>query len=242
MNLDADGIQGVLFLPPGQHQDDAIQVWGQLFPNDNPDGFQKASASPSLASTATGERDSYNVAINAQVGRIDIVLSSPPGSMVPTSGPPRISDVRAAASHMAELMKRLVARIQAVRVALILDLAKTVARGSEGRELMNLLPGFPFPNNSTDIGVQFNSRRPFDAAPDIPMNRLCGWSSGQYGFIQSPQISSGALIVSPFVGVKIDVNSAPEFRVPTEKLSSMIDDLLAEAVCIYSDGSERLIK
>jgi hypothetical protein len=40
MDFQADSIQGVLFLAPGQRQEDALKLWGELFPNDSPDGFQ----------------------------------------------------------------------------------------------------------------------------------------------------------------------------------------------------------
>ena len=93
MDFHADSVQGVLFLLPGHAQDDALKLWNHLFPGDSPDGFQRATVSPMLSSSASGVRDGFQTNINAQVGRVDIVLTQPPIGISPQSGPPRIEDI-----------------------------------------------------------------------------------------------------------------------------------------------------
>ncbi len=240
MDLQADSVQGVLFLTPGQQQDDALKLWEHLFPGDSPDGFQRANPSPSLLSTALGERTGHRVMVNAQVGRIDIILNQSPAIVDLSGSPPRIADVPAAARRMGELMKLMAGRLKVLRIALVLDLAKTVSPGVETAELLHFLPGYPFPKNVTDVSVQFNSRKTFESVPNIDMNRLCVWTTGQIGFIQSqPVQGTGMMIMSPVVNVRVDVNSAPEARPPVDSVTPIIDEILAESLEIYAEGLKR---
>jgi hypothetical protein len=245
MDLQADSVQGVLFLIPGQQQEDALKLWAHLFKDDGPDGFQRAGASPSLGSNAWGERWGYRVGISAQVGRIDLFLNQPPAVNVGVvSGPSRIIDVPTAAKRLSKIMKELTEHLKVVRLGLVLDLAKAVDRGSEGVELRRLLPEFPFPLNSTDIVLQFNSRRAFVAAPDIEMNRLCVWTMGQAGFMPNLFASGPNLfaqgpsmvVLSPFLSVKVDVNTAPEMHPSADCIQPMIDEMLRECLKISHEG------
>ena len=243
MILNADSIQGVLFTVQGTDQDDALKLWEMLFPNDQPDGFQRATSSPNLQSTASGERGGHNILITSQVGRVDLVVAPPAPSPVEDiiSGVPRISDVTGAAEKVAVYMKQLAVRLAVSRIALVLDTAVTVPYNGEGSALAALLSGVPLPTNATEVVFQFNARRNFDTSPEVIMNRLCTWSSGQVGFIQGgPGVHLNRTVkMSPFVGLKIDINSAAETRITAEKCSSAIDELCVEALLIHNQGLAR---
>jgi hypothetical protein len=236
MDLQADSVQGVLFLTPGQPQVDALKLWDRLFPGDSPDGFQRASPSPSLESSAAGERKGHRVAVSTQVGRIDLTITKA-GLNTPEKGPPRVSDVLGAAERMAGLLKAMAKGNGVVRIALVVELGKTVPRGSEGKELLQLLKGFPFPANAMDIVVQFNSRTTSKVEPLVEINRLCTFSSGHAGFVtNSPGVGSGVVLMTYYVGLKIDVNTAPETRFSGHNVDSIVDNLLSESRSIYQNG------
>ncbi|KGB51732.1 hypothetical protein FG91_04096 [Sphingopyxis sp. LC81] len=242
MKFEADSIQGVLFVATGQHQEDALQLWGSLFPDDAPDGFQRAVSSPSLLSTAQGDRDGLLTIIKAQVGRIDIsVVQSPPEGASDLVGPPRIADIAGGAAKVSELVKRIAGRSKVFRAAVVLDLAKTVEAGAEAAEILKCVPDFPFPNNAIDVSLQFNSRKNFEFSSDFEMNRLCAWNAGQVGFIQGPDAQPQAMVMTPYVGFRIDVNSAPQVPLPFDAIDQAIDDLVAEALAIADAGVNRFL-
>jgi hypothetical protein len=240
MDFQADSIQGVLFLAPGQRQEDALKLWGELFPNDSPDGFQRFNNSPALNSSAHGDRQGFQINVNAQVGRIDVILAHSPQALPSDAGPPRIADVPAATAKVVELLKRLAANLKVIRTAVVLELAKTVARGGEAVEILNNLPGYPLPENVTDVNIQFNSRKSFAFDAEREMNRLCAWSSGQVGFIMNPQLQGrNLMMMTPFVGLKIDVNSVPQTPLSADVINQALDELAAEAVAIAAEGVAR---
>lgn len=243
MNFQADSIHGVLFPVPGQHQDDALKLWGSVFPNDSPDGFQRATSSPSLNSSASGEREGFNTTINAQVGRIDLILTHPLPQVPVDPSPPRMGDIAGATARITDLMKRIILNMKVGRVAIVLDLAKSITPGSESEVLLQSLPNFPFPDNVSDVNLQFNSRRSFETVPDLLMNRLCTLATGQVGFVINPQIQGSSVMkMTPYVGLKIDVNSNGNFQFPAEVVGSIINELSAEVLAIAGEGVKRLLK
>jgi hypothetical protein len=68
------------------------------------------------------------------------------------------------------------------------------------------------------------------------MNRLGTWTVGQVGFVQNNL--QAPLILSPFVGMRIDVNTAPEARPPASALPAIIEEILSESLRIYDEGFE----
>jgi len=241
MNLQADSVHGVLFVAPGQQQDEALKLWDFLFPGHSPDGFQRNTSSPSLASTASGERNGYQVGLTAQVGRIDITINKQQNTFDANAGPPRIANVADALNQLVGLMKKVVGRVNVHRIGIILDLSKTVARGTENAELMHLLAGFPFPDNASDISVQFNSRVLLEGVANTEINRLCTWASGQFHFIPNAPVPSHALVPTPFVNVKIDINTIPTLRLAASDAELVLDAMLAESRALYAEGLKRLI-
>ncbi|MGQ2940285.1 hypothetical protein [Blastomonas fulva] len=243
MEFQADSIQGVLFLMPNQQQGDALQLWGNLFPSDSPDEFQRATNSPALNSSAGGERGGVHVTLNAQVGRIDLIFSQPPASGSIDAGPPRISDIAGSVAKVVELLKKLGSESRVIRAAIVLDLAKTVAPGDEASEVLQNLPGFPFPANVSDVNLQFNSRKMFDFSQDFLMNRLCLIVSGQVGFVIGQTMPNPSTMkMVPYVGFKVDINSAPQMTLPQGSLDVVIDELALEALALANEGIGRLIK
>ncbi|WP_156963692.1 hypothetical protein [Muricoccus aerilatus] len=246
MDLQADSVQAVAFMAPGQQQRTALQLWEALFPGDAPDSFQRATGStPSLASNAAGARDGHNIMITSQVGRIDIFLGKVPSA--DDAGPPRIADVQAAVTRAAGFLRVTADRVAPVRIALVLDLSKSIEGGMESTSLMELLPGVGIPPDATDVTLQFNVRRAFGVASEIGMNRLCSWAHAQIGMMTTPmmpgqlmQIPMANMKFTPIVNVKIDVNSAPEARLSSDLVPALIEELRVEALAIYEEGFARL--
>lgn len=241
MEFQADSIQGVLFFVPGQPQGDALKLWGELFPGDSPDGFQRVTTSPALNSSAHGDRQGFQTTVNSQVGRVDIVIAHSPQPLPAEAGPPRIADVPAGVAKVVDLLKKLSATTKVFRAAIVLDLAKTVMAGDESSEILKNLPNYPFPANVSDVSLQFNSRITFNFAPDFQMNRLCAWTSGQVGFVMNPQMQGpNFMVMTPYVGLKIDVNSAPQMPLPSDSINHVIDELSSEVLAIAAEGVGRL--
>jgi hypothetical protein len=242
MSFQADSIQGVIFVTPGSSQEDALKLWDHVFPGDTPDGFNRNTSLPSLQSSATGMRAGYSVTVTAQVGRIDLVLGGQlqPG-ISPFAGPPRIADVEGSAKVVAHYLQQLLPFTSAIRMAMVLELGQTIEPGSEATVLQETAPQVPFPPGSTDLQFQFNKRRNFVCAPELQMNRLYNLNSGIFQFFSAglgtkPGMTS---LSTPYVGMKIDVNSAQESVLPGDKAAAVADELLAEVMAILNEGFER---
>ncbi|MFC7611652.1 hypothetical protein [Teichococcus aestuarii] len=232
----------MIFVLPGNEQADAPKIWERLFPGDAPDGYQRAKANtPTLISSASGQRGNYTWTVNSQVGRIDIICQS---SIQPQPGGPvpRIVDISDAAFTLCGMMKKLNQGTKIARLAMVFELSKSVSPGTEGKELRKMLSVFPFPETVTDVSMQFNVRKHFVSSPATQMNRLCAWANGQLAFIGGPGMPFGApLPMIPFVGCKVDVNTAPETHPPEDKLEAILDELVSEGLQICADGAARLL-
>lgn len=235
MDWQADSIQGVIFVAPGEAQQDAISLWGTVFDGDSPDGFQKATASPTVVTHATGLRDGNPITLTSQLGRIDIIAGpGPTVTPAPNSPPPRIENVPAVATRVTDYLRRLAKTCRPIRAALVLDLGLSIQRGRESEELRAALPGV-FPVGAVEPHLQFNVPRPFETLPDLQMNRLCTYTGGEMGFIMMgspPALGGGPIATTPFIGLKVDVNSAGDNRIPTGKADDVISELLSEALAI----------
>lgn len=244
MPLEADAIQGVLFLSPGQQQADAQEIWSNLFPSQGPDSFHSVSTSPALNSFASGPYNGHRLTVNVQVGLVAVALNPNMPEMISAPGMSRIADVDTSVHTIAHLLKKLRHGRSITRCALVLNLATTVGAEEQESAMRSALPGFPFPDGATDIVAQFNLRRPFSHNPSLQMNRLCTWNSGQAGFVQlqgapGQQIPFMNSMITSFVGLKIDVNTAPEGQLDSEDFEQVISDLASEAIEIYRQGMKR---
>lgn len=241
MNWEADSVQAVILTQPGVHQDDALKLWSKIFPGDSPDGFQKATtSSPSLMSTASGERNGYAIALNAQVGRITVNVTPSQSIMqtVSPASPPRISDVVTVTHRVADYVRRLIIGENPNRIAIILDLATTYVQGDDRAVFVEALPQIPVPENAQEPTFQINVRRNFTCYSTLRMNRICNWTTGSVGFVQAfPGMQTPTnMMMTPFLGFKIDCNSAPEDRIPEGFGESVIAEVAAEALNLYYGG------
>ncbi len=244
MGFEADGIQGVLFFHPSHHQPDAREYWSKLFPEQDADGYQKAATnSPTLASTAHGQIDGLLIRITAQVGRLDLVASAPQELAAPSSQPPRLVNWDGATRLVAQLLKRIAAEARVFRAAMVIDLGQNLNPGQESAQILNCLPGFPFPSNVSDVSMQFNVPKPFSRSPDFQMNRLCSLAAGQLALVAqlagNPQPGQ-PMMMSSFLGLKVDVNSEPRVPLAPDLVDAAIDELAEEALAISRDGVGRL--
>ncbi len=244
MQWEADYVQAAAFLPPTGVHADAIGIWGRIFPGDTPDGFQKAAASPNLLSTASGERNGLQVAVNAQIGRIDLNIN--PGSTVVAarhggSVPPRIADVPRAVATAAEYLKIMTKIGGAIRLALILDLAQTIPRNADAQAFAEAVPGVFMPEGALDTVYQFNARKTSYVSDAVELNRLFTVSAGDVGFVSGANVGAqqgNVIKMSRYLGFKIDVNTVAETRPTAALMDAQIDELANEALQIYSKGLE----
>lgn len=244
MNLKADSVQAVLFVAPGANQEDASKLWGHIFPGDTPDGYNRNNSNPALQSTATGVREGYSFSLSAQVGRIDLVLTAASaGGFISAVAPPRLPDVNVAATTAIRFLKQLGAASRPVRLALVVDLADTVGQGTEAVSLQAIAPSVPFPPGATDLLYQVNLARKFESVPNLKMNRLMTLTTGFYQLLSGVAGFRGvpSLTPTPYVGVKIDVNTGQETAVDSDQMLAVADELLAESKLIYDEGIVRLI-
>ena len=240
MSFKADNVQVVLFPYPGTaDNEDAMQLWTRVF-GDTPDGFQKAAASPILSSSASGERNGFQLSLTVQVGRIQLVIQAPAAAaqISPFSGPPRMDNPEKPIRRAAELLKAFAKAIRPSRVAIVTELGQTVDRGTQDSVLRKELEKLNLPHGVTDLGFQLNLRRPFNAYPSLEMNRLLAWQSGEVGFLpNAPGVSfSGPIPTIPFVGFKIDVNTPPNILLNQEEIDVIADELEEEALSLLAKG------
>jgi hypothetical protein len=250
MNMEAEGIQGAVFLAPEVRQEEAVKVWARIFPDHpGPDSTQRANpANPALHSVAAGEVEGLGVRITTQVGRIDLFLRPNVRHMAlqaePPSGPVRVADIDGFVDRMVSAMMSVSQGLQPVRLAMVLDLGQTVSHGSEADALTDLLPGLPIPKGSSDVVFQFNKRKSFSEAHPLEVNRLCTWVSGRgmlfQGIPNAGFLSAASSSTISFVNMKVDVNSVPDFRLQPGSENVVIKTLATEVVAIAHRGLERL--
>lgn len=235
MDWQADSIQGVIFTAPGEAQADAISLWAKLFSGETPEGFQKVTASPTGVTHATGLKNGNPITLTSQLGRIDIV-AGPASEVVPTNHepPPRIANVPEVANWIARYLMTLAETSRPIRAALVLDLGATVEPGHKNDALRISLGGV-LPMGATDPVFQFNVPKTFAKLPDLTMNRLCTYTSGEMGFIimgSPPALGGGPVATTPYIGLKIDVNTAADTRIPASFVNIAIGEMLSEALAI----------
>ena len=241
MKLKADTVQGVVFTNPRATQIDAMALWAQLFPGDTPDGFQRNVNAPNLLSTASGERNGYNLTVNSQVGRVDLVIGPSVSTLgiVSPSEPPRIDDIEGATIHLTDLQKRIADLCTAIRLSVVLDTGVTVARGEEANAVQELLEGVAIPSGAVNVNFQFNVPVMSESVSGLPINRHCLFNSGEVGFFQAAPTPVGIpqrVNTTPFVGIKADVNTHPRNSIPPGSYAAVIDELAAHAVKVVRNG------
>ncbi|BCA60960.1 hypothetical protein HMP09_0194 [Sphingomonas sp. HMP9] len=246
MQWQADTIQAVVFTAPFGSAREASAVWADLFPGDTPDGYQRNPASPNLQSSASGERLGYAVSVSTQVGHIAINLNQVfrqlPGLISSPSGPPRIEDVPAATQLLVDLAKRISLESDPVRIAVVIDLGATINGELKASLFQDSLPGVPFPEGATDPSFSFNAPTRFARAAWLVMNRVCTWSTGQFGFVagNAQGMQAGLpMTMSNYIGCKVDVNTAPGQIVPRALSQPIFDELRDEALAIVRDQLRR---
>lgn len=231
----ADSVGGVIFRSPADPQPDALALWPMLFQSDMPDSFNRSTTNPAVGTTASGLRDGFGVTIQAAVGRVNITLQNT--DQAEAGSYPRIADLSGALRRVSQALRIFTGQTTPPRAGLVLDLGQTVAPGSQIASLNELIGGAPFPPNSIDIQFQFNVRRTFSTAPHLSMNRLCTYYTGEAGFLNLETAPQPRMIVPmvPIVGLKVDVNTAPETRISTGNFPNVIAEMEQEALSIAAD-------
>ena len=239
MDFAADSIHGVLFVEPGSIQNDALHLWDVLYPGERPTAFQLNPSTPALQSSASAERNGISVNIVTQVGRIELIMVGIPDTDagVPTTVP-RITNYETAMAVAVKQLQTLADSHQVTRVSTVLDLGKTVHPGSEVDEIHKIIGRDVFPAGMGDLIFQMNSRRQFDTIPSLTMNRLCTCSSGIAGvFNTQPGLTVPIPVAtSPYVGVKLDINSDPQQRLTKSSVNEAIHEVGQEALRIGRHG------
>ncbi|WP_156347311.1 MULTISPECIES: hypothetical protein [unclassified Sphingomonas] len=241
MQWQADTIQAIVYYLPNDPTYGAAEIWGQLFPGDSPDAFQRNPTSPVLESSASGERRGHNVAINSRQGQLIIninpVFQSIPGLTPPLSEPPRIQNIEDATFLVIEFAKIVSVARSVARIALVLDLARTVPNGFPSVDLLkSSLPHVFFPENAIEPSYGFNAQRRFEVADHITMNRICAWTTGQVTFFAGNTpgtVSNASVSTTNYLGFKIDVNSMPTVPLIGAPIREMWDELSREAVAVW---------
>lgn len=242
MPFSADAVQAVCFIEPGSRPNDAMATWQTIF-GDTPNGFQRVANSPALQSSANGEHDGFFCTLNVQVGRLDFIVAkqNPQATMLAANEtPPRIEDIPKATAFLGEHLKQIARLHKTTRVGIVLDLTSEIPGGDESTAMHEHLARLALPPGATDLQFQINVRKQFLCRPEVAMNRICFWSIGRAGLLQltpAGPISSG---MRPILGLRIDVNTAPETQVPAASSDSIISELADEAARLHMTGLDGL--
>lgn len=242
MAFSADAVQGVCFIEPSSRPDDALRMWSAVFPNGGPEGFQRVANSPTLLSFANGEQGGFFCSLNVQVGRIDIVLNrrNPQTLISVNEGPPRIENIKEAVDFLALHLQNATTHQKVMRIGIVLDLTMDSVLGAEAEAMRSQLAHLHIPQNATDVQFQMNVRKQLECQPNLAMNRLCAWSSGQAGFFQITPTGPVAGQLRPVITMKVDVNTAPEGRLASTSIPMAIKELAHEALRLHIKGLDGL--
>lgn len=242
MPFSADAVQGICFIEPSSRPNDAMATWQTIFAGASPDGFQRVANSPALQSAANGESDGFFFTLNVQVGRLELIIESQhPQALVSTdSPPPRIDDVARATNVLARHLKKIATSHKTIRIAIVLDLSMELLPGDEANAMRQHLARLSLPPGATDLQFQVNVRRRFASRPEVAMNRVCSWSTGQAGFVQMTPAGPISTAMRPIVSLKLDINTAPEIHVPGASSDSIISELADEALRLHMMGLDGL--
>jgi hypothetical protein len=242
MTWEADGIVGVIFVAPQSKQEDANVYWEMLFPGVLPNSVQRNG--PNLQSIATGQIEQKLYAISVQVGRIDFSVSAVRAGPPPKDGTiPRIVDLAGQTIEIGQFMKRVASNVAAIRLAIVPELSRTVSAGEEFAAMRQELRALPLPAEGSDLTFSLNVRM---TSGPIVLNRLLNWTAGHIGYLETPIVPgvpmpATPLLLSPFIGLKIDVNTIPEQALDGLDVGDVIDRICAEAVTLAAEGLPRLM-
>jgi hypothetical protein len=143
-------------------------------------------------------------------------------------------------------LRRVVTYQPPLRLAIVADLAKTVAEPDLAEALSEMVGPNIFPPNASDAIFQYNIRSALKSYPELAINRLCTWMSGQVGYMETniaqPPFQRQSFIMTQFVGLKIDVNTMNQSSVlPANLIGGIIDEIAAEARALRIEGRLRLV-
>lgn len=233
----ADSVIAVLFgQPVPMGQADAQDIWATLFEGTKPDSYNRNIAAPLPLSTATGRWDEASVQITVQPGRVDLAWTKPPADEM--QRPQQFADITKAVETASITLKKLVASMKPVRLALVANTSSKTGDLDPAQALSSLLGRVYFPPNATDSLYRLNVQRDISYASGLKLNRLSTWQTGVQQLVAFDNGSSAPLTFEScnYVAHNIDVNTLGIINVDTPLIERIVDELSQEATQILKQG------
>ncbi len=241
MAWSVENLQFVLFHPPAESYD-AFQLWLDLFKS-SPDGYQRHPDPNVRMSTASGTHAGFNFQIQAQVGRIDMMILGQPSQ---TPFPVIQRDV-AAIPILKELAALLATSKNCIRLAFVSVLFENCSSLPEAnKRFATLANQNGMPAGASDLMFGMNIRKQFTTAGFV-VNRLLRWSSLVKQLMQF-QVGAGISeqllpIEQPAVVLNIDVNTVVRSTpIKNAIVRDIVNTLFAEYEQLKEEGYAALVR
>jgi hypothetical protein len=214
----------------------AAAIWPKVFTQFEMISFYPMAPGQTVA-TAVG--NGFNIELQIQAGRADILLTALTADDGPQSALP---DFNMIVDAFREPYLALCEIAQTNRMAC---LATGQVQSASNDELLRSLKeetGLPLEDGMTDVVFQYNLRKQADTAPDYTYNRICRWMTAALSRVQF-QISDGAIPIPQMLGEAIfvvtrhaDINTVPGPIINPVARGALFREMALESSRIVSGG------
>ncbi|QIK77754.1 hypothetical protein G7077_01325 [Sphingomonas piscis] len=229
--------------PAGDGTPDALQPWLRAFKS-NPQNFQSSIPGQAASATAIGSVGELQAAVTAQLGRLELGLTSLTRN---DDGLSHIGDLETALQVLRSYFLLMIEPLRHQRLAVVLNAAQRVGSQAEALERLRseVRLGEDLPSSAIDIQFRFNIQRSLETG--VTINRLATWGVGtQQIFVM--QVTPGS--VAPSATIKehhatvlnIDVNTSPATPTTDADVGSLFEELISDARALVESGYAYLIR
>lgn len=237
----AQNVSGVVFPAPSSSPPNVLSLWLTAVGSE-PDNFQKGVP----ASVASGNIGDLNVTINAQPGRIQVVVSAV-GDDDPNKVP-TLSDLSQGLRLAKTLSQKLCNDSNPVRVSLTANCLEEAEDSlSANRRFVHHTRVTSIPEDAIDLNFALNRREKVGGA-GWDINCICRWATSQLQYLTftlnageptQPQVK----VARDVVTLLIDVNTVPRGALPlgAKQSRDALDRIETKVLELISGGYDALI-
>jgi len=237
MPTSLDSIQLVAFTLPVNGRD-TLAMWRKLFKTP-PSNFNQV---PGGVGQCSGQVGAYNVTLQSQPSRVDLILTGPP---IPST-PPILEDGEEALKFGQDRMAALIPT-GTQRVAMVIqrsdeqpDLAAAIAA------IKRMVPHLSAPGDAVDLSYQVAVPRPSKVMPGLDLHLLTRWNTGSKSLIKLNVGAAGVSVdqeqeTRVISALYLDLYSSQPRSLFPKKAIAVLDELAEYARQLLSRGYASLV-
>ena len=233
MPTPVDTFQLVVFVEPAEGRT-SLGLFQKMFKAD-PLGFNSL---PGSVSQSNGISGGFNVVVQSQSTRIDLVLSAPSASPEEDAS---IGDVEAASAFAIRSMTRILPNVSAQRVAIVIQRSQAHADAAAAvAAIRAAVPNLESPPGAVDLWYQTSVIRESKAVSGLNLTFIRRWNTGTKKLLQltmgpEPSLSFGG--PNKIVSIDhVDVFSTDSQKLFPKKANAVMEELAVAAGKLLSDG------